>query len=257
MVIHCKGLFKSQLKQDIYLHLSVIQSLCHHLKVSNLILIHNHVPLSESGSWRCRLGCWEICHRGEGYGSVLWSADSEWQDPSPVSLCVTGPPYLSLALTLWPLTPPTRSFSCHPDLPWNQRAPWEMGSMPTSNSRNPCIIVQVFQFIKETVRFCQRPQQEPNWNLCGKHVRYSWALKYNEKTDCMKRFWSTKTSMSFTMHSNIYYSKWSPRTLCFRPDEWFIVLPKMEAKHSSSFCFIHISPAQVHEGECSNMHEVK
>lgn len=81
------------------------QSLCHHLKASNLILIHNHVSWSDSGPWRCRLKCWEICQRGEGYGSVLWSVDSEWQDPSPVSLCETGPLYLSPALTLWPLTP--------------------------------------------------------------------------------------------------------------------------------------------------------
>lgn len=73
--------------------------------VSNLILIHNHVPRSDSGPWTRRLQWWEICQRGEGYGSVLWSTDSEWQDPAPVSLCETGPLYLSLALTLWPLTP--------------------------------------------------------------------------------------------------------------------------------------------------------
>lgn len=95
----------SLFKVSVTAWLSLIQSLCHHLKASNLILIHNHVSWSESGPWRCRLQCWEICQRGEGYGSVLWSVDSEWQDPSPVSLCETGPLYLSPALTLWPLTP--------------------------------------------------------------------------------------------------------------------------------------------------------
>lgn len=84
---------------------------CHHLQVSNLILIH--IP---PGRWRRRLRRWEICHRGEGYGSVLWSADSEWQDSSPVSLCATGLQYLIVALTRRPLTPPARSFSCHLNL---------------------------------------------------------------------------------------------------------------------------------------------
>lgn len=75
---------------------------CHHVKISNSILIHNQASRSsevQTAALRDLSGRWR-----------LWlSAVIYWQwvtrPPSPVSLCETRALYLSLALTPWPVTP--------------------------------------------------------------------------------------------------------------------------------------------------------
>lgn len=170
----------------------------------------------------------------------LWfSAVICWQwVTSPLSCllkCNRTPCTLSLALTLWPLTPPARSFSCHPDLPWNQRALWERGSTPASNDLHQGITnrfsirgwkLENTHTTKHTRRLPKRGPDRNRTATCFKetHVTYSWNSKYNEEKLFLK--WSfvepkvkkaqiNSITMQFAIYSNIYFTKNSQRPLLF------------------------------------------